>query len=419
VSPRRHNAIFFARMQLGGHLYRVNTTGRWAPILVVVAAVVAGIHAIDPSPVGVFYDDAHYVILGRALAFGDGYRYLNVPGAPVGTHFPPGYPALLAVLWRVSPDFPENVALFKMANAFLLGAVALSVYWMARRLLEITTLGAAFAALASTLAVPALLLSSSVISEIFFLALLLPTLVVAERVPERGGIREAALLGFAAGALCLVRSHAVALLPAIAIGYAVQKRFRAAAVFGGIALLALVPWILWVQRFDPLMPAPLRGQYGSYGAWLADGLRADGTGVLFMAARENVVTTWAIIARSFSLANRPLLDVLAVTGVCVLCAAGVLVFARRARIALLFLAFYLAIVLAWPFSPLRFIWGVWPLLVLLMVSGAIRLWRVDRAPRVRNAGRAVSVAMGTIVLVGALLFNVRGYANSWWATVSR
>ena len=98
---------------------------RMAPWLVVAVAILAGVNAIDALPVGVFYDDALYVILGKSLSLGQGYRYLNLPGAPAATHYPPGYPALLAILWRISPRFPENIALFKMTNALLLGAVAL------------------------------------------------------------------------------------------------------------------------------------------------------------------------------------------------------------------------------------------------------------------------------------------------------
>src|SRR5690242_21572544 len=37
---------------------------------------------------------------------------------------------------------------------------------------------------------------------------------------------------------------------------------------------------------------------------------------------------------------------------------------RRMRVTTLFVAGYLAIVLVWPFSPLRFDWGIWPLVML-------------------------------------------------------
>jgi hypothetical protein len=394
---------------------------RLAPLVVVVVAILAGIHAIDPSPVGVFYDDAHYVILGRSLSLGEGYRYLNVPGAPAATHFPPGYPMLLALLWRISPVFPENVALFKMVNALLLGGVAFGVYHAARRLIGAGPLAASLTALAGTAAIPALLLSSSVMSEVLFLSLLLPLLVRADQLLTRGsGTRmDALILGIGAGVLCLIRTHGVVLIPALAFGYASRRRFAHAGIAAAAAVLVLAPWLLWVRHFDSLVPPALRGQYGSYGSWIAEGLRANGVGLLVASLRDNLVTSYAIVARSFSLARQGVLDALAVLAVLTLLGAGAFTLARRATVTIGFVALYLGIVLVWPFSPLRFVWGVWPLLVLLMVGGGMTLWRRTDPGRMRRVARALVVATCAVALAGALNFNVRGYANSWWATVSR
>jgi hypothetical protein len=185
--------------------------------------------------------------------------------------------------------------------------------------------------------------------------------------------------------------------------------------------MVLVPWLLWVRHNDPLVPAPLRGQYGSYGAWLIEGLRSNGVGLLVESLWQNVITSAVIIARSFSLARHVMLDSVAVLAVLTLCVAGALDFAKRARMALLFIVLYLVIVLLWPFSPLRFIWGIWPLIVLLMIAGARYLWRLPeaRSHRWARAARVAAAGAGTIALVGGLNFNVRGYANAWWATVSR
>jgi hypothetical protein len=395
------------------------TSERLAPILVVVAAVLAGVHAIDASPVGVFYDDAHYVILGRALALGEGYRYINLPGSPAATHFPPGYPALLALLWRVSPTFPENIALFKMMNALLLGVVAAGTYWSSRKLLDASPLVAAAVALAGTIAIPLLLLSSGVMSEVLFLAVLLPLLVMADESIRRQGLVRAALIGATVGVLCLIRSNAVVLIGAVALGYVIHRRYRAAGIATLSAVLVLLPWVLWVNHNDQLMPSQLRGQYGSYGAWLAEGLRIGGTGLLGASLRDNLVTSYAIVARSFSLARQPLLDALTVLAVLTLFFAGAWALAKRAPVTLLFVALYIAVTLLWPFSPLRFLWGLWPLLVLISVSGALYLWRGQFAPPWSRVARGVCAVAGAIAIVGALNFNVRGYANAWWATVSR
>ena len=389
------------------------------PWLIVAAAILAGINAMDALPVGVFYDDALYVILGKSLSLGQGYRYINLPGAPAATHYPPGYPALLALLWTASPKFPENIALFKLANALLLGVIALFTFKFAHQRLGATRSAAAFAAVASTVTIPALVLSTSVMSETLFLALLLPLLRRAEQTVESPGLRNAMLLGGCAALLFYFRAHALVLLPAIGAGYFVNRRRREAlaALLVGAALL--LPWIAWVRAHDSAIPAPLRGSYGSYGAWFADGLRADGFALIVSAARENLATIGAIVARSFSVARHGMLDALALIAVLVLCCAGAIDWARRARVTLVFVALYLAIVVTWPFSPLRFVWGIWPLVVLMMVSGARLLIRRDSSSRFGTQLRAAGGIAAAVALIGAIVFNARGYANAWWATVGR
>ena len=392
---------------------------RLAPVLVGAVAVLAGINAMDASIVGVFYDDAHYVILGESLATGRGYRYINLPGAPQGTHFPPGYPALLALLWRISPSFPENIALFRIVNALLLGVVAVLVHRYASRRLALGTWLAAVTAGVATATIPSLLLSSNVLSETLFMALLLPLLAWCEPAPSARYVHPL-LIGAGAGLVTLVRSHGIVLLPAFALLYAFQRRWRQMAVTLGAGILTLLPWLVWVARHDRELPEPIRGQYGSYGAWLIEGLREHGLTLLAGTLHQNVVTTYAVLARSFSVAAHPALNAIGVAAVLVLAAAGVADLWRRWRAPLLFMAFYLALVLVWPFSPLRFVWGIWPLITLLLACGARWLWVASDgvAGRTRTARRAAGAVATGIVLAGTLAFNVRGYANGWWATAT-
>jgi hypothetical protein len=389
------------------------------PFAVAAVAMLAGVHAIDASPIGVFYDDAHYVILGRSLAMGEGYRYINLPGAPPATHFPPGYPALLALLWRISPGFPENIALFKMSNAILLGVVGLGVYWFGRRRLELSQPVAALASLGSTIAIPALLLSSAVMSEVLFLAVLFPWLLAAEDSVGRPSVKRAALIGAGAGALCLIRSHGIVLVPALVVAQVLRRSYREAAVVAVAALLVLTPWLWWVANNDPLIPTTVRGQYGSYGAWLAEGVRVNGVGILGQAARDNLVTMYAIVARSFSVTRNVVLDAIAVTSVLALFLGGVVALRERALVTVTFVLLYLASLLVWPFSPLRFVWGIWPLLVLTMVSGGLFLWKAASSARRTTTARAAVASAAVIVIAGALVFNIQGYRNAWWAAVSR
>jgi len=58
---------------------------------------------------GNYHDDAIYVSTAKAIAQGQGYRLINLPGSPVQTKYPFLYPALLAIIWKLWPSFPENL----------------------------------------------------------------------------------------------------------------------------------------------------------------------------------------------------------------------------------------------------------------------------------------------------------------------
>ena len=115
---------------------------RLVPVVATLLVLLVAIMTITPWPVGVFEDDGIYTVLGRSLATGDGFRLTNLPGSPNATHYPPGYPFVLSLLWRVSPAFPDNIVVFKFANAVFLALAALGTWYFARHRLAMRTDGA-------------------------------------------------------------------------------------------------------------------------------------------------------------------------------------------------------------------------------------------------------------------------------------
>ncbi len=72
-----------------------------------------------PGVCGSFHDDAIYVSTASALAHGQGYRLVDVPGEPLQTKYPVLYPAVLSVVWRSAPNFPANVWLMQSVTLAL------------------------------------------------------------------------------------------------------------------------------------------------------------------------------------------------------------------------------------------------------------------------------------------------------------
>jgi hypothetical protein len=189
-----------------------------APLIVGATVLAVGVATISPWPVGVFYDDGIYLILGKALATGEGYRYLNLPGHPAATHYPPGYPALLAILWLIGPAFPENVALFKLANAVLLSLAAVGFYAFSRRELGLGHGLAAGAILLGCLTVPVLAVTGVLFSEPLFLALLAVALPACERALREEDTRPVVIAALLAGVTTLVRSLGLPVVVALVVG---------------------------------------------------------------------------------------------------------------------------------------------------------------------------------------------------------
>jgi hypothetical protein len=191
--------------------------GWLAPLGVGAVVLAVAVATMSPWPVGVYYDDGVYLILGKALATGEGYRYLNLPGHPAATHYPPGYPALLALLWMVAPSFPENVAVFKLANAILLSLAAAGLFTFARRELDLGTSAAAGAILLGFLTVPVLAVTGVLFSEPLFLAVLAVALPACERALREERRRTVVVAALLAGATTLVRSIGLPLVGALVL----------------------------------------------------------------------------------------------------------------------------------------------------------------------------------------------------------
>jgi len=402
------------------------TTARAIPawlvtVMVGAIALAVGVSIVDGLPVGVAHDDGMYVILAKAIATGHGYHWLHVPGAPPATHFPPGYPAVLALLWWLFPAFPANVIAFKLANALFMALAAMGVFAFARTRFGMTEMGAAIFALVTTLGIPTLTLSALVMSEPLFLAMLMPILLLAERLVEQDDrrIRDVVILALLVGAATLVRTHGIALIGAIVLTLGIRRQFRDAAIFAAVAIATLLPWQIWVSAHASVVPPTMRGNYESYGAWFANGLHAEG----FALVARTVARTSSDVAMMFQVLVAPsmptVVRVLAVLVLAALAVVGARVLWRSARVSALFLVLYSAIVIVWPFSPARFLWCVWPLVLALPVLGAreVVTWRPATSPL--RASRLATLAAALLLASGYATYNFRGYRHQWWSSIPR
>src|SRR5208283_1580984 len=94
--------------------------------------------ASDMPLLGRFKDDTIYLECAKSLATGSGYRIPSLAGHPFQTKYPPLWPLMLSVIWRVNPDFPRNLAVasalgWAAVPAYLALAWAMFMRWGLRR----------------------------------------------------------------------------------------------------------------------------------------------------------------------------------------------------------------------------------------------------------------------------------------------
>jgi hypothetical protein len=387
---------------------------------------------VRPYIIGAFHDDAIYVILGRALASGAGYRYLNLPHMPYATHYPPGYPALLAVLWRIAPRFPDNVLWFERANACLLGLAGVLGYLLVRRTTRFSPWWAAAVAILGTAAVPALALATVILSESLFLVALLAALVASERAvaddagaaPDRWSATGPAIAGMLCGAVGLVRSVGIVVVPAAIVVCCIRRRPRGALILGAAAAAVILPWQLWVWGHSAELAPVLQGEYGSYGGWLAGALGRHGLGFAFRTAQQNLSDIVTMLEIQFAPQLPLVVKRIAISASAAMVVAGLTRMARTAPVTAAFAVLYAAEVVFWPFPPFRFVWAVWFLIVLVMVAGAQAIWewrpRTDRSAGLAGGlrlARVSALAGVCVVALGVGRYNVLGFRGHWWNTM--
>ncbi len=388
----------------------------WAAAAGLVAAAVAA--ALMPRAlVGVFYDDGIYTALARSLVEGHGYRLLYLPGAPAAVHYPPLYPAFLAVLWRLWPSFPDNVVLFRAANAVLLGLFAGGLAGLLVRRRALPPAAAALVVLVGATAVPLLSVVTVLFAEPLFLVLAVGAWWLADEAAAAQG-RRALLLAAAAGACAglagLTRSIGVAVAAGVVAALFLGRRRREALAAAAVAALSLAPWAVWTAVHRSEVETVLAAGYGTYGdllhqagwRWLSPELLRDVLRPLGYVAFATLRPAW------HPLVGLPALAVLGVGGV---------VLTRRAPALGWSLAAYLFIVLLWPYAPDRFLWAILPVLVVALVLGAVATWKAG-APHAdwrRWALRALVVAGTVPAVVGFGGYQYAGFVKRWPTSTQR
>lgn len=236
------------------------TRRRWLPVGLVVGATLLGIlHAAlvgQKYYFGSYYDDAHYVLLGRALLGGHGFVDLTSAAPPYELTYPPAYPGMLAAIMHFAGQ--SNWFALRAFSACCFLALIVVTFCYARRrgsTLVVATISAVLLAVNPVAGG----FGTMVMAEMPFVLVLMIVMLLMDRW-ERGGA-GAIPWGFvalvAATALIYIKSAGVAIIPAMVVYLATRRQWRKAA---------------WAFVVPSLLYAPmLMLRVGEGGSLLGDG----------------------------------------------------------------------------------------------------------------------------------------------------
>lgn len=404
---------------VGAPDHKVAEPPAWSVPALLVAAVLLLVHGVlvwtmraPGYTMGV--DPDRYLLLARALrAFS--YVELWTDGTPVHAMYPPGYPALLALIGAVGPAQADLAVAANVVLSMLgLGCVAV----LAGRISPWVAVAVLVACVANT---TMLWPASRVLSETLFTSLSMLGLVLLTARDRRP--QWVVLGGAVAVAAALTRSIGMALVLAVLAEWLLARRWRAMGIFAIAAALTVGGWFLWTVQAprlvagysylaDATLVRPETGQQTRVAANTAavtpsSSIPAKPTPeqrviapaplllrTLLGRVRANVpfyltrVIPAALYQPTISgtiVDNAIGLLILLVAG-----GAGLLALSASYRLLILYVVAYAGVLAMWPYAEGRFLAPILPLIVFVVFAG------------IHAAGVRFAAARGSWLCIGAI-----------------
>jgi hypothetical protein len=357
--------------------------------------------------VGALNDDGVYAVLGKAIAEGRGYISLHLANHPVQEKFPPGFPLILALLWKLSGSVEGVQHLVALIHPVVIGLTAGLLYWIGR-----TRLGASRALMCLFVLTPFVFEASIQyytipLSEPWLMLAWAGVLALWERSEGTAPVNRLLLVsaaGLTAAFAILVRSQGVVLIPAVIVAVFAHRFTLRDRVFAIVFMLVpLVIWHFFLSAFVARGPLSGLPDEAGYGSWAVGG----GGALNFIAGSvaSNIATYIKWIG--YYLAGISTVGVVAAVLLIVLMIVGAFSVLRKQPLLAVSSLGGMVIVLLWPFAQDRLLLSVMPFAGL-----AAALWLTPSLSRLPEAGRR-GLAYGTAVVLALVLMrqaDIRGDA---------
>ncbi|HEV2198185.1 MAG TPA: glycosyltransferase family 39 protein [Bryobacteraceae bacterium] len=195
---------------------------------------------------GAYHDDAMYLQSAKSLAEGRGYRIPSLPDTPYQTKYPPVFPFLMSLIWRMDPQFPGNLSKLTALCWSMLPLYVLLLYRVLNRWGLAPLESAAICAL-TALSPHFVLAGMMTMSELTFGVFSLVAIWYLERGTAESNRGLLMLAGAAGGLAFLTRTQGIAMLIGAVAFFAWRKQWSNAAAFGSVFGAGVLGWFVWTR----------------------------------------------------------------------------------------------------------------------------------------------------------------------------
>jgi hypothetical protein len=195
-----------------------------------------------------FYDEGVYVVLAKALASRAGYVHESLPGSPPETKYPPVLPLLLAVVWGLFSDFPQNLIILRTVILISSGLFLYIAFMYLRNEFKFGGLEVTGALLMVALHPVYVNFSSLIASEVPFALFSLASLYCYSLFTSSGRLAYFVHALALAIIAAFTRTLGFVLLIALAVHLIGNRRFRLGIVASFFTVFGGLLWGVWSKR---------------------------------------------------------------------------------------------------------------------------------------------------------------------------
>jgi len=361
-------------------------------------------HFEDLPQFGDFHDDGLYYVSAKSLTDGGGYRVESLPDEPAQTKYPPLYPLLLSIAWRIDPVFPRNLPIAAWISwlAFPAVLVQLAAYyprlgisgWRAWALLCLIAMNPY-----------AIFFSSQLLSELLFLALILSTMLLVERAMERTASKTWAMAAGAVGGLAyLTRTAGIVMLAAAFLYFWLRRERSKGWCFAGAMLPFVAGWMIWARLHQVASSDTVLMYYTNYFGYEIYNVSLRSAPVLLWKNLDGLLWGLGSLVQP-RVTNSLFLKILALT-IAVAMISGIVRMVRRGQGVLytLFAVGSAAILVVWHFPPNeRFVLPLFPLALAGLLTEMEHFAAMLRAG-LHHRDLSQRIAAGTLTTVVIAIF---------------